>query len=354
MQETVKNMKGKRSHTEIDNRNESPCKRSRQNSRLDLLSTAAASSSEADKKRSVKEANALRPYPYFYYKDYSQVPDPDPFKPLTAPGRVPNFPAKMMAILSRPELSDIITWLDHGRAWKVLKPREFEMKVLPTYFEHSKFSSFIRQANGWGFRRLTQGRDRNSYYNELFLRGLPHLCKDMKRCGVSEKLAADPECEPDLYRISREHPVPDHGPDDDSILLPHILKEGPKARMPICFRRSHGNSGTTSNPPKPVSSIPQGIPQSSPSHSQSPLLYPKTGVVPSFPPLHATKEIELGNNIHLNHLMGMRLAANLVGLDASAAASQFAAGFAAATALTQKHYHDIIGSAFGSIPPAGT
>jgi hypothetical protein len=84
----------------------------------------------------------------------------------------------------------------------VLKPREFEIRVIPTYFEHAKFSSFIRQANGWGFRRVTQGRDRNSYYHELFMRGLPHLCKDMKRPGVAQKQAADPEHEPDFYKIA--------------------------------------------------------------------------------------------------------------------------------------------------------
>jgi hypothetical protein len=38
----------------------------------------------------------------------------------------------------------------------------------------------------------SSGRDRNSYYHPLFLRGLPHLCKAMKRPGVAKKLAADP------------------------------------------------------------------------------------------------------------------------------------------------------------------
>jgi hypothetical protein len=174
----------------------------------------------------------LKPYPYFYYQDFSTHVDPDPLTPLTAPGRVPNFPAKMHSILSRPELAEIVCWMPHGRSWRVLKPREFEVRVIPTYFEHAKFSSFIRQANGWGFRRITQGRDRNSYYHELFLRGLPHLCKEMKRPGVAQKIAGDPEHEPDLYRITELHPVPEKT-DDESILLQCTLQGGPKARMPI-------------------------------------------------------------------------------------------------------------------------
>ncbi|KAL3940409.1 MAG: hypothetical protein SGARI_000976 [Bacillariaceae sp.] len=142
-------------------------------------------------------------HPYFYYRDFSTLPDPDPSTPITAPGRIPNFPAKMYAILSRKDLSDIITWLPHGRSWKVLKPREFEVKVIPTYFEHSKFSSFIRQANGWGFRRIiSKGPDRNSYYHELFLRSRPHLIKLMRRPPPSSKPLADATTEPDFHAIS--------------------------------------------------------------------------------------------------------------------------------------------------------
>ena len=122
--------------------------------------------------------------------------------------------------------------MPHGRSWRVLKPREFEVKVIPIYFEHSKFSSFIRQANGWGFRRITQGRDRNSYYHPLFLRGLPHLCKQMKRPGVSEKVAVDVDHEPDFYKISEVSPVPEKA-DDDSIMLHCTVNGGPKARMPV-------------------------------------------------------------------------------------------------------------------------
>jgi hypothetical protein len=78
-------------------------------------------------------ARELQPAPFFYYRDFSREPDPDPLTPLTTPGRVPNFPAKMMAILSRADLADVVAWLPHGRSWRVLKPREFEARVIPTY-----------------------------------------------------------------------------------------------------------------------------------------------------------------------------------------------------------------------------
>ena len=186
----------------------------------------------------------LQPFPYFYYVDYSTEPDKDFLTPLTAPGRVPNCPSKMHAILAREDLKSMICWLPHGRAWKVNDSKEFETKVLPIYFEHAKYSSFIRQANGWGFRRITKGRDRNAYYHPRFLRGLPHLCKDMKRPGVNKKLAGDPGHEPDLAQISQEHPVPTNAAPDESLLLHCTIQNGPKAclighsfRQPIFCRQ---------------------------------------------------------------------------------------------------------------------
>ena len=157
--------------------------------------------------------------PYFHYRDHSHLVDPDPNKPVTIPGRIPTFPAKLFAILSRPDLADIISWMPHGRSWKVHKPREFEVKVIPSYFDHAKFSSFIRQANGWGFKRVTtKGTDRNSHYHELFLRGIPHLIKFMKRPvsgmnAVSQpKLTKCRDFDPDFYKISEDLPLPEFTP----------------------------------------------------------------------------------------------------------------------------------------------
>lgn len=53
----------------------------------------------------------------------------------------------MFAILARDDLQNIVCWLPHGRSWTILRPKEFEKEIIPAYFEHSKFTSFIRQAN---------------------------------------------------------------------------------------------------------------------------------------------------------------------------------------------------------------
>lgn len=297
--------------------------------------------------KQVVDIRTLRPAPFFNYRDFSTVEDPDPLTPPTPPGRVPNFPAKMHAILSRPELADIIGWMPHGRSWRVLKPREFEILVMPTYFEQSKFSSFIRQANGWGFRRITQGRDRNSYYHELFLRGIPHLCKQMKRPGVAQKAAADADHEPDFHRISEMHPVPEEA-DDESIMLKCTVQGGPKARMPVYCGPSEALKTdslkmlATSIALPELTSVHQALvalnnqismSSTKKSHATNVFLTPHNpfaAVTPFTVPAGLFRSAESPYAMSTLN---------------TAAASQFAAGFAAATALSGNDIYNMLGQA---------
>lgn len=72
--------------------------RSPESMSLDLRSekeTTNQQPSESNPSKKSKKERELLPRPYFYYRDFSQDVDPDPLTPLTPPGRVPNFPAKM-------------------------------------------------------------------------------------------------------------------------------------------------------------------------------------------------------------------------------------------------------------------
>ena len=77
------------------------------------------------------------------------------------------LPIKLNAILSNPEFSHIITWMPHGRAWRILSPHEFAEKVLPLYVEQPNYNSFIRLVNAWGFHRITSGSDTNAYFHKV-------------------------------------------------------------------------------------------------------------------------------------------------------------------------------------------
>ena len=72
------------------------------------------------------------------------------------------------------------------------------------YFRQTKLTSFQRQLNLYGFRRLTQSTDAGAYYHELFLRGRPQLCLRMVRQkvkGTGHKQPADAQTEPNFYAL---------------------------------------------------------------------------------------------------------------------------------------------------------
>ena len=77
------------------------------------------------------------------------------------------FPVKLHSILSNPAYASAISWLPHGRSWRINNYREFEQYIIPRHFRHRKISSFMRQVNGWSFHRVKRGHDRNSYYHEV-------------------------------------------------------------------------------------------------------------------------------------------------------------------------------------------
>ncbi|CAB9527376.1 stress transcription factor A [Seminavis robusta] len=154
----------------------------------------------------------------YKYRDFSTMPEePDNEDEsnnnqrgsLESSIRVQKFPVKLYAILAQKEFHDIITWMPHGRSWKVLKPNLFESMVMPLFFEYSNYHSFNRLVNAWSFRRISSGPDRGSYYHELFLRGKPHLQKYMRRLPKThKKLPMKKEDEPDFYKMDKENSLP--------------------------------------------------------------------------------------------------------------------------------------------------
>lgn len=104
-------------------------------------------------------------------------------------GRI-SFPMKLFQILSEESNEPIISWMQHGRAWIVHDADKFEKELIPKYFKLTKFSSFTRQVNGWGFRRITKGMDKGGFYHELFLRGRSDMCAKMRR--LKKKEGVDP------------------------------------------------------------------------------------------------------------------------------------------------------------------
>jgi len=137
------------------------------------------------------------------YHDYGQVPDNQNFTRKKTGGVTQPFPEKLMRMLNH-ESGPIVEWLPHGRAFIVRKPDEFTSNIMPKYFRQTKITSFQRQLNLYGFRRITQGADSGAYYHELFLRGRPNLCVQMVRTkvkGTGHKQPSDVTSEPNFYAM---------------------------------------------------------------------------------------------------------------------------------------------------------
>lgn len=148
-----------------------------------------------------------RPTPVKHvYHDYASAPTPSDMPRKKTGGVSQPFPDKLMNMLDRETAThpDVVTWCPHGRAFVVKKPKVFTAEVMINYFRQSKLTSFQRQLNLYGFRRLTQGLDAGAYYHELFLRGRPDLTSKMVRQkvkGTGHKQPTDASTEPNFYAM---------------------------------------------------------------------------------------------------------------------------------------------------------
>lgn len=138
-------------------------------------------------------------------------------------GVVTPFPWKLHDMLETIEedgYGDVVSWQPHGRCFVVHNPTKFVQTVMPLYFNQTKFASFQRQLNLYGFSRLTTGRDKGGYYHESFLRGKRHLCQNMVRLkvkGTKVRRALEPALEPQFYSMPF---MPTKGSTGEEGLLP--------------------------------------------------------------------------------------------------------------------------------------
>jgi hypothetical protein len=94
------------------------------------------------------------------------------------------FPRKLHAMLERSDqegFDHIVSWLPSGNGFKVHDSKAFVETVLPKFFRQTKYKSFQRQCNIWGFERLLTGPHKGGYTHVNLVRGKTNLCSRMKR-----------------------------------------------------------------------------------------------------------------------------------------------------------------------------
>jgi len=115
---------------------------------------------------------------------YNDAVQEMPLAKKRRPYRHESFPVKLHRMIMETErkgLSDIVSFTESGRAFRVYKPDEFTEEIIPNYFHHTHFASFRRQLSMYGFQRIAFGPDAGAMAHLMFLRSDPELCKNIKR-----------------------------------------------------------------------------------------------------------------------------------------------------------------------------
>jgi heat shock transcription factor len=72
----------------------------------------------------------------------------------TAPKTRPAFVMKVWSMVNDPKNHDYIRWNSDGETFQVYHREEFMKEIIPKYFKHNNFASFVRQLNMYGWHKV--------------------------------------------------------------------------------------------------------------------------------------------------------------------------------------------------------
>lgn len=103
------------------------------------------------------------------------------------------FLIKTFNLVEDHSIDDVISWNEDGSSFVVWNPTDFARDLLPKHFKHNNFSSFVRQLNTYGFKKVVP--DRWEFSNDFFRRGEKRLLKEIQRRKLTPQAAVAPPSE---------------------------------------------------------------------------------------------------------------------------------------------------------------
>ncbi|XP_010675615.2 heat stress transcription factor B-4 [Beta vulgaris subsp. vulgaris] len=114
------------------------------------------------------------------------------------------FLTKTYHLVDDPSTDHVVSWGEDDSTFVVWRPPEFARDLLPKYFKHNNFSSFVRQLNTYGFRKIVP--DRWEFANEFFKRGEKHLLCDIHRRKTGQHQQSNTHCSSNTTHLNFSHP----------------------------------------------------------------------------------------------------------------------------------------------------
>jgi len=121
-----------------------------------------------------------------------------------------SFPNRLMQMLDSGDLSGVMYWSGYGDSF-CINTTEFGEKVLDVYFQGSKFESFVRKLNRWGFKRTYHPDFRAEiigYQHPMFRKGRPELLTSLSNGKKQHHKTIAPPAKPQqstLLQANKAH-----------------------------------------------------------------------------------------------------------------------------------------------------
>ncbi len=91
------------------------------------------------------------------------------------------FLIQLYEILEDENNENIIHWGEDGKYFVIENMYDFIEKILPKYYNHNNFASFVRQLNKYNFHKIKTSINENAFQNNQFIKGKKDLISNILR-----------------------------------------------------------------------------------------------------------------------------------------------------------------------------